>query len=179
MTIFKEASKENKRFTELFEKICKELDLDKLIVMHFINQDLERIYNSRIRIDDTQLSHLESEVKKYMKTEADLKPEIGKKELMIRNLQTEIENNTLSLEKTNELLVVKKQELIELQNKLNQINSSLLEIEQQKKQSEYDIMMKNHSKTAKNDLSYKYLKIFLTIITILAIIIVTFLIYKK
>jgi chromosome segregation ATPase len=179
MTLFKEASKENKRFTELFDKICKDLDLDKLIVMHFINQDLERIYNSRIRIDDTQLSHLESEVKKYTKKEADLKSEIAKKELLSRNLQTEIENHTLSLEKKKELLVVKKQELIELQNKINQINSSLLEIEQQKKQTEYDIMMKNYSNTAKNDISHKYLRIFLTIITILAIIIVTFLIYKK
>jgi predicted nucleic acid-binding Zn-ribbon protein len=140
---------------------------------------LERIYNSRIRIDDTQLSHLENEVKKHTKTEADLKLGIEKKELLIRNLQTEIDNHTSSFEKKKELLVVKKQELIELQNKISQLNSSILEIEQQKKQTEYDIMMKSYSNTAKNDLSHKYLKIFLTIITILAIIIVTFLIYKK
>ena len=179
MALFKQTSKESKRMTELVDKICKEFNIDQTVALHFINGELERIYNYKIRIDDTQLLQLENEIKKHIKTETELKQEVEKKEKLIQDTLIKIENMTSSVKQKSELLATEQEKVAQLQIKLNDLKAQLTNTDKKKKILDYDIMMKSHSIKEATDKSYKYLKLFLAVITILAIITFILLNYKK
>ncbi len=179
MTIFMRTTKESIRFTEFLDRICKELNIDKSVALHFINYDLERICNDRFPIDNIQLSQLENEIKKRIKTETELQQEIEKKESIIKKISTRIDSLTSSLKEKTELLSTQEQKVSELQTKLNALKEQLKDTDKKKKLLDYDVMMKNHSVKEMNDKPFRYLKLFLVFISILAIIIVTILIYYK
>ena len=77
------------------------------------------------------------------------------------------------------ILVEKKIQLGNFQNKINDLNSNLNSLEKEKKQIEYKIMMKSHSIKEKSNLSYKRIGLILTAFTVIAIIIAILLILNK
>jgi len=178
MEFLKPRSKANKKLFDLITKICIELNIDESVAIHFISRDLERIYNN-VHIDDIKLNQLENEIKKQLQEETDLKQEIEKKEALIKNLAIKITVLSASCDEKAELLENRRQELFNLTKKVNELNSSLNEIEKQKKKSAYELIIKNHAIKTKSNSSFKKINIILSFFTVIAIIIAIFLILHK
>ena len=179
MEFFNQTSKESKRFSQFLDEISKEFNIDKNVALHFINGELERIYKYKLQIDDIQLSKLENEIKKYIKTETQLKEEVENKEKLIASATERINNLTTTLNEKTIALITQQEKVIQLQSKLTEIKNQLNNTDKEKRLLDYDIMMKSHLIKERNDKFYKYLKLFLTIITILAIITFILLNYKN
>ncbi|MBD1364569.1 hypothetical protein IDJ77_12185 [Mucilaginibacter sp. ZT4R22] len=172
-------TKSYKLFFDLITKISKDLNIDKSVTMYFVNSDLERIFNNKINIDRTKLVQLEIEVKTHIKSETEIQSEISKNNFLLESISKRIEESSVMLKTKIDSYQLKENELNVLNSKISDLNIRLKEIEQKIKIAKYDVMVKGHSLKEQSDLTYKYLKIFLVIATILGVLIATFLIYRN
>jgi chromosome segregation ATPase len=177
--LFKSKPTESKRFTKLVDAICKELHLDKKMVLYFINADLERVNKIVFPIQNIRLSELEVEIQKYVKSETELEQEIAKKNALLESRQNKIGNLRSSIDKKTRMLAEHEETIVQLQNKLDSLSKRLKEVEKKKKILSYDIMMKRHSVKETDNRTFQYLKLFLLLISILAVILAVFFILKK
>ena len=136
---------QNKKISSLTDKISKELGVDKSIILHFICIDLERIYFNKLNIHNIKLKNFENEFAVLGNKESELKRSVENKINQIASLQNSIQNLSVLLGEKEKILVEKKIQLGNFQNKINDLNSNLNSLEKEKKQIEYKIMMKSHS----------------------------------
>lgn len=178
MDLFKRGSKEAKRFSELIDMICNDLNVDKLVVLHFINNDIVRIYNNG-QIEKIKLNQLEKELEKHLQTEAGIKNKINETGAQIDALVTRQNALASSLNEKVNSLNTRQKELSGLEAKLREINTKLQEAEKQKKQVEYEVIIKNHTLKSKSSPSFKKVGVALSVLTGIAILIAIFLILYK
>lgn len=179
MTLFKRTLKVEKQFSELITKIGTEMNIDNSIIIHFINNELERIYKLKLPTNETKLVELENEIRTKLKTEQELKQELSEKENQLKKITDKIEGFSSDIKTKTSLIELKQNELAELQSKLSEINSELSDIEKNKKKVEYDLMINSHSIKSKKDSSFKRLNLILFIMTIIAVIIAVLIILNK
>lgn len=172
-------SNQNRKISLLIGKLSKETGVDKSIVYYFLINDIERIYTEKIQIHLTKLNSLETEFNELNQADQLLIQRIKKKEneiSIIRQKTTEL-NQKIQLNE-NQLSSLQV-ELANLHTKLSEITKNLVSANNEKKQIEYNLMMKNHSLNEKTNFSFKKLGWGLSIFTIIAIIIALILILKK
>ena len=172
-------SKYNKKIDQIIKSMAKELEIDESFILHLMCSDLENIYNNKIVVHHLRLNSLRNEYDVLKIREKQLKNSIEEKNKQIENASSGISGYLNKIkEKTNQL-EQQKNELEILKKKFSEIEMEYASLEKQKKQIEYDIMMKSHSVKEKSDGSFKYIKLYLTLITIVAIIIVSLIILLK
>lgn len=168
-----------KQIDFLMNAISKDLKVDKSIILHFLCIDLERIYNEKIQVHKLHLISFEKEFKELNKKELELKA-------IIENTKFKIESSENTIVQLSNKLIEKeahlknlKNQVAELKLKINELNNVVIGIEKEKKQFDFNFMMKNHSNKEKTQKSNKRLNWLLTSFTIIAIIIAILIIKMK
>lgn len=177
--MFKKTSNQDKRFKKLIEEISEKHCIDKPIILHFVNSDLERVLVSNSFEDKILLSQLEKELLNNQKNEAELKRNIVELENLIIDSQKKSADLSSRINEKNLTLQASQQEISKLESKLKELSEFLRENVKKTKQLEYDVMMNDHAKRNISDKSLWSLKLLLAIVTVVAIIIVILLIYAK
>jgi len=179
MAMFKTKSIEEKQFTEIVDSLCKKLSIDKSVALHFINNDLTRIRNNIIVIDNIKLSKIENEIETHNKKEAELNKAIEEKETLLKKHAAKIESLSNLLREKNASLAKQEDNITLLQTKLDDLLRQIKNNEKEMKILDYDVMMKNHEVKEASDNFSKYLKIFLSIMTVIVVIVFVLLNYRR
>ena len=179
MNLISTSYKLNKQIASTINKISKELGVDKTIVQHFVQADLERVYYDKLSIHLTKLKILENQFN-------DLNNRQNQLEQLVKTTISQVEITEVNIKKLEALL--KEKEVIlsekkiglnELQKKLNEINLNIGQVEKIKKTTDYKILMKIHTVEKTSSVSFKRVGWILTAFTIIAIIIAIILIKTR
>jgi len=171
--------KQNRQLNNLIDKISTETGVEKSVIVHFLLVDLNRIYTDKIFIHAAKLKSTEHDFFDLSQKEKQLLQKIEKRDKEISESQ-KIINELNSRIETTQLKYTEIQEALkELRNKYNDLNLNLSTLEKEKKQVEFNVMMKSHSIKEKYDVHFKTIGWILTGFTILGIIIAIILILKK
>ena len=179
MALFNSKPNENKRFAKLIDAICKELHIDKKTALSFINSDLERLSKMAFPIQNIRLSEIELEIQRGVKSEAELELKIKKKNDLIEAGQNRIGTLRSSIDRKTRLLAEQEQTIVKFQKKLDDLKTEEKKNEKKKDLLSYEVMMKRHSVKETDDRTFRYFKLFLSLITILAVILAAFFMLKK
>jgi len=179
MNFSQSSSKHTREISLLVDKLSKETGVEKSIVYYFLINDLERIFKEKIQIHLAKLNCLETEFNELNHADQLLIQKITRKENEISIIQQKTTELKQKIQQNENQLSSLQVELADLTKKFNEINKILTSANNEKKQIEYDVMMKNHSLNEKTNFSFKKLGLALSIFTIIAIIIALILILKK
>lgn len=170
--------KEKRRFASNVSRISAALGLETSVVLHFINGDLDRIYRERVQAHQLRLQELDAEIQRTRGDEAVLAAELKKKERLLTEASSHLARLCTSLSTKSESLDETLKEVDKLRSRLAEVDASLRDTERTRSQLEYDLMMKTHRQRERHDASARANRIFLAILSLLAVAIAAALVWK-
>lgn len=146
--------------------------------MHFINTDLERLYQEKLPIHSLRLGFLDAEMAKLADRENALLEELRAKETHLQAASSRIDTGSVSLKKKSEHLEKVLEDIKVLELRIAELDASIRDASLTKRHREYDFMMKSHRQRELTDKASQVTRAMLLIFTLIAIAIAAALIWR-
>lgn len=153
--------------------------MEESLIWYFLQHDLERIHLENIGIHQVRLASLQAELGRATTANSTLLREVERMETQLDSVSESIRTKSVVLTERVEALEKKKHEVQLLKNKLADIGISLRAAEGDRSQLEYDLIIKTHRRREQDDKSFRRVKVFLTLLSIFAVLIALLLLSRR